>query len=342
MEKSSKPIAVVILNWNGAQMLREFLPSLIENTNPDLADIVVADNGSQDSSLRIVKEDFPSVLTLDLKKNWGFAEGYNRAIAEIDYPYILLLNSDIEVTPGWLEPLWNRIRQDSDIVSVQPKIRSYRERSAFEYAGAAGGHLDLFGYPFCRGRIFDTIEKDLGQYDTREEVFWTTGAAMLVRRDAFLSLGGFDDRFFAHQEEIDLCWRWLGKGYKLCCEPQSVVYHVGGASLSAENPFKTFLNFRNNLLMLKKNLPTGKRIVVFAIRLLLDALAAVVFALSGKPRDAVAVLKAWVAFLKMKPLKPGLELTSEEKMIAYRKLHPSSILWAYHIARKQKYSDLKV
>ncbi|MDO4790730.1 MAG: glycosyltransferase family 2 protein [Porphyromonas sp.] len=340
MERSSKPVAVVILNWNGAEMLREFLPPLLENTCADLADIVVADNGSQDSSLQLLQEHFPSVRILDLERNWGFAEGYNRAIEQVANPYVLLLNSDVEVSSGWLEPLYDLISQDADIVAVQPKIRSYREKSAFEYAGAAGGYLDLFGYPFCRGRIFDTVEKDSGQYDTREQVFWTTGAAMLVRRNAFLSMGGFDSWFFAHQEEIDLCWRWIGAGYKLYCEPRSVVYHVGGASLSAENPFKTFLNFRNNLLMLKKNLPAGKRRVVLPLRLILDTLAASVFFLSGKRKDAGAVFRAWIAFLKMKPTACRV-LTSEEKKRAYDKLYSSSLLLAYHLYRKQKYSDLK-
>lgn len=339
-----KPIGVVILNWNGVKLLRQFLPSVLENTPTELADIVVADNGSTDDSLFILEKEFPEVKVVAWEENLGFAGGYNKAIQELNYKYILLLNSDIEVTPLWLEPLYNLISKDEQCAAVQPKIRYYRERHKLEYAGAAGGYLDALGYPYCRGRIFDTTEEDKKQYDYQAEVFWTTGAAMLVRRDLFLKLGGFDARFFAHQEEIDLCWRLKACGYKLYCEPLSVVFHLGGASLSAENPRKTFLNFKNNLLMLEKNLPLSKQFKVLFPRLFLDFLAALVFLLTAKPRDAWAVLRAWNAFSKEKGLPTNEweceEPTEEQKEEAYKLLEPTCLLWRYHIKRQKTYNEL--
>lgn len=330
-------IAVVILNWNGESLLRRYLPEVIDNTPGHIGEVIVADNGSSDGSMAYCRE--MGVRVLDLETNHGFAEGYNSAIALLTHPYILLLNSDVRVTPGWIEPLHDFIEAHPEVVSVQPKIRSERAPESFEYAGAQGGYMDRLGYPFCRGRIFATVEEDRGQYGDGEaqEVFWTTGAAMLVRRQAYIDAGGLDASFFAHQEEIDLCWRWQCLGHKLYVVPQSVVYHVGGASLSAENPRKTFLNFRNNLRMLHRNLPEDRLRKVFRLRRVLDLLAAAVFLLSGKPGDAKAVLKAWQDFRSSKPERRPIG----DRAQAYKSLYQHSLLLRYHIARERTFSSLK-
>lgn len=293
-----KKTAVVILNYNGEKMLQQFLPSVVEYTPEDIADVVVADNASTDRSLEILKEQFPSVKTLVLDKNYGFAGGYNRAIAQLDYEYILLLNSDVEATEGYLEPLVKELDKDSKVVSVQPKLLAQKDKDKFEYAGAAGGFLDKYGYPFCRGRIFENVETDDHQYDEESDVLWTTGAAMLVRRKEYLDNGGLDDRFFAHQEEIDLCWRLSSRGYKLRCIPSSILYHVGGGTLDASNPRKTFLNFRNNLCMIYKNAVDANKIL--RIRFFLDYMAAAVYLLKGETGNVKAVWKARREFSKMK------------------------------------------
>ena len=295
--RKMKKTAVVILNYNGEKMLQQFLPSVVEYTPEDIADVVVADNASTDRSLEILKEQFPSVKTLVLDKNYGFAGGYNRAIAQLDYEYILLLNSDVEATEGYLEPLVEALDKDSKVVSVQPKLLAQKDKDKFEYAGAAGGFLDKYGYPFCRGRIFENIETDNHQYDEESDVLWTTGAAMLVRRKEYLDNGGLDDRFFAHQEEIDLCWRLSSRGYKLRCIPSSILYHVGGGTLDASNPRKTFLNFRNNLCMIYKNAVDANNILL--IRFFLDYMAAAVYLLTGKTACFKAVLKAHKEYRKL-------------------------------------------
>lgn len=293
-----KKTAVVILNYNGEKMLQQFLPSVIKYTPDDIADVIVADNASTDKSMDVLKEQFPSVKTLVLDKNYGFAGGYNRAIEQIDYEYILLLNSDVEATEGYLEPLVEALDKDAKLVSVQPKLLAQKAKDKFEYAGAAGGFLDKYGYPFCRGRIFETIETDEHQYDTELDVLWTTGAAMLVRRKEYLENGGLDDRFFAHQEEIDLCWRLASRGYKLRCIPTSILYHVGGGTLDAKNPRKTFLNFRNNLCMIYKNAVDANKILF--IRFFLDYMAASVYLLKGEIGNVKAVWNARREFAKMK------------------------------------------
>lgn len=331
------PVAVVILNWNGEALLRRYLPTVIDNTPAHIGEVIVADNGSSDGSMDYCRE--MGVKVLDLGANHGFAEGYNRAIALLSHPYILLLNSDVRVTEGWLEPLYDFIETHPEVVSVQPKIRAERSHGYFEYAGAQGGYMDWLGYPFCRGRIFASVEEDKGQYSDEEaqEIFWTTGAAMLVRRQAYLDTGGLDASFFAHQEEIDLCWRWQCLGHKLYVVPKSVVFHVGGASLSAENPRKTFLNFRNNLRMLYRNLPDNRLRKVFRLRRGLDLLAALFFLLSGKPGDAKAVLKAWQDFRTSKPER----LPVGDREQAYKSLYQHSLLLRYHIARERTFSSLK-
>ena len=247
--------AVVILNWNGEAMLRQFLPSVIACSCLEGTEIYVADNASTDASCEVVEKEFPSVRLIRLDKNYGFADGYNYALQKIDAEYAVLLNSDVEVTEGWLQPMVDYLDTHPETVACQPKIRAYRHRNLFEYAGASGGFIDRYGYPFCRGRVFESVEEDKGQYDEVIPVFWATGAALMIRLDVYRNVGGLDGRFFAHMEEIDLCWRLRSRGYQLVCIPSSTVYHVGGATLKKENPRKTFLNFRNNLLMLYKNLP---------------------------------------------------------------------------------------
>ncbi|MBQ7942177.1 MAG: glycosyltransferase family 2 protein [Muribaculaceae bacterium] len=298
----SKPIAVIILNWNGAALLREFLPSVCRNTNSDIADVIIADNGSTDNSLEILKAEFPEVNIIEFDKNYGFAEGYNRAIKACEsYKYTVLLNSDVKTGENWLEPLFEYCEQNPDVAACQPKIRSYSEPDKFEYAGAAGGFIDKLGYPYCRGRIFGTVETDNGQYDTSPiDIAWATGAALFVRTDIYLAVGGLDADFFAHMEEIDLCWRIHLAGYRIKAVMHGTVYHLGGGSLPASNPRKTYLNFRNNLLLLHKNLPQkdGKRLLF--IRRLYDTLAFFMFVAKLDFKNAKAVLKAHFDFKKMK------------------------------------------
>lgn len=268
-----KPIAVIILNWNGEAMLRTFLPAVILTTPTDIADIIVADNGSTDASLSMLETTFPDIKTVKLDRNYGFAEGYNRAIAATRYRYTVLLNSDVAPAPGWLRPLYDYLEEKTETAAVQPKILSYIRQDTFEYAGAAGGYIDCNGYPYCRGRLFETVEKDIGQYDSTVSVFWATGAALMVRTDVYESTGGLDPEFFAHMEEIDLCWRIKLAGHDIAAIPASTVYHLGGGTLPASNPHKTYLNFRNNLLLLHKNLPDSCRRRRLVIRRLYDTLA---------------------------------------------------------------------
>ena len=288
--------AVVILNWNGVQHLRHYLPSVVRTTPK--VDIVVADNGSTDGSVEWLKAEMPSVKLVLLDRNYGFAEGYNRALAQLEgYDTFVLLNSDIEPTEGWLEPLLEVLECNEDVAVVVPKILDDKCRERFEYAGAAGGFIDILGYPFCRGRILSTVEEDKGQYDTPCDVMWGSGAAFCCRASVFAELGGFSAEFFAHQEEIDLCWRvWLS-GRRVVVEPRSKVYHLGGATLSADSPFKTMLNHRNNLAMLFRCASTGQRVLVAVVRPLLDLAAAMSYLVQGKPKSAKAVWQAWRDFL---------------------------------------------
>lgn len=265
--------AIVILNWNGSDMLRRFLPSVM--TCSGTARVYVADNASTDDSMQMLAEKFPDVGLIPLEKNYGFAEGYNRALAQVDAEYYVLLNSDVEVTPGWIAPLTRFMDNRTDVAACQPKLLSALNRDSFEYAGACGGYIDKYGYPFCRGRIFNNVEQDSGQYDSPAEITWATGACLMVRADDWRRAGGLDSRFFAHNEEIDFCWRLKIAGRKVYAVPQSVVYHVGGATLSKDDPMKTYLNFRNNLTMLYKCLPESELRCVLRVRALLDFAAAV-------------------------------------------------------------------
>ena len=296
-----KKTAVIILNWNGKKLLEQFLPAAVANTISDDTDLWVADNGSADGSVEYVREAFPEVKILELGENYGFAEGYNRAIAATKYPYTILLNSDVEVTPGWVSPLVKLLEERHEAGAVMPKIRSWHSRDMFEYAGAAGGYLDNLGYPYCRGRVFEKVERDEGQYDGAPiEVAWASGAALCVRTDLYLQLAGLDKDFFAHMEEIDLCCRMIGAGYKVMADMDSTVYHVGGASLPKGNPKKTYLNFRNNLLLLYKNLPAKRGRKILFLRRLADTLAFIMFVLKGDMADARAILKAHKDFRKMR------------------------------------------
>ena len=295
MEELNK-VAVVILNWNGAPLLRRYLPSVVANTNRQVADVIVADNGSTDQSLALLAVQFPEVKVIHLEENFGFAEGYNRALAQLPYRYTVLLNSDVRTPAGWVEPLYEYMEKHPEVGACQPKLLKDDdgEQPLFEYSGAVGGYLDCHGYPFCRGRLFASVEADYGQYDREEpyDVFWATGAALMVRTEVYRKAGGLDSFFFAHMEEIDLCWRIHLLGYKVKCVTQSYVYHYGGASLPSSSPRKTYLNFRNNLFLLYKNLPKadGKRMLL--VRRLYDTLSIVMFIVTFQWANARAVIRA--------------------------------------------------
>lgn len=311
-------VAVIILNWNGVAHLRHYLPSVVQHTPADMARVIVADNGSTDESLRVLKEEFPEVERIVLKENYGFAEGYNRAIAEVESEYVVLLNSDVEVTEGWLIPIIRYMDAHPEVAAAQPKVLADKRRTHFEHAGAAGGYIDRWCYPYCRGRVLGHVEEDRGQYDTIADIFWATGACMVVRRTVYEALGGLDSRFFAHMEEIDLCWRMGARGYRLVCIPESVVYHLGGGSLGYESPRKTYLNFRNCMLMVYKNMPGERLWRVMAIRLVLDYVAAAQMLLTGKAKNAWAVVQARWDFQHMKASyreirRENLRLTTQKR-----------------------------
>ena len=298
---ASKSLAVIILNWNGLDLLRQFLPTALKFTSGEDVDLIVADNGSTDDSVAWMESEYPALKILKFDKNYGFAEGYNRAIEETKYPYTIMLNSDVEVTEGWWQPILSFLKNNQDVGAVQPKIKSFRDKKYFEYAGAAGGYLDSLGYPYCRGRLFDKVERDEGQYDgPPADICWASGAALGVRTELYLSLGGLDPLFFAHMEEIDLCCRMLIAGYRVCAISDSEVYHVGGASLNQGNPKKTYLNFRNNLLLLYKNLPLKSRKRKLLLRRLVDTLAFFMYIAKFDISNARAILKAHGDFRKMK------------------------------------------
>jgi GT2 family glycosyltransferase len=334
--------AIVILNWNGAHYLQQFLPALREYTASPEVDIYVADNGSTDNSLLILGKYFKEVKILLLNRNYGFAEGYNRALAQIEADYYVLLNSDVEVTPGWLEPMLDYLQENTEVAACQPKILSHHNRTHFEHAGAAGGFIDRLGYPFCRGRILAVTEEDRGQYDEVCDVFWASGACLVIRADVFEKEGGFDDDFFAHMEEIDLCWRLKSRGYRVVCVPQSKVYHVGGGTLHVEHPRKTYLNFRNNLFLLYKNLPQKQLFPVLFVRFFMDYLAAFQLFVTGKPQNAKAVFKARLDFRKMLPSfksKREENLQKTTQILIPQIARKSVILNYYLLGRKTYKAD---
>lgn len=323
-------------------MLQRFLPSVTKHSE-GVADIVVADNASTDDSMEMLARQFPGVRTIVLDDNYGFAGGYNRALKQVDSEFYLLLNSDVEVTDGWLQPLLQFMDNHADCAACQPKLLSESKRSQFEYAGASGGYIDRYGYPFCRGRIFDTVEGDHGQYDDVAEVLWATGACLLVRSADYWRVGGFDDRFFAHNEEIDMCWRLCNLGRKVYCVPQSKVYHVGGGTLPKGNPMKTFLNFRNNLTMLYKNLPDGELRRVMLMRWVLDYVAAFKSLVADRNvADFKAVCRARRAYGKWKPqFRADREAIQRTRIVPTVDGHkPFSILWQYYFRHVRAYSNL--
>lgn len=331
----AKRVAVIILNWNGEKLLREFLPSVVKNTNTDLGRVVVVDNHSTDGSWICLEQEFPDVERVLFEDNFGFAGGYNRAIEMIEAEYVVLLNSDVEVAPGWLEPLVAVLDRDERVAAVQPKILAYRDKKKFEYAGAAGGYIDYLGFPFCRGRVMDTTEQDDGQYDDEVDVFWATGASLCIRRDVYRATGGLDEAFFAHMEEIDLCWRLKNGGYTLKVVPSSVVYHLGGGSLPMNHPRKLFLNYRNNLLMLHKNLCAKQRKKIFFARVMLDTMAGGLFLLKGQWSNTRSVIRAYKAFREMRKAYPV-----PESSISLSGIYPRSIVLEYFLRGKKKFSDL--
>ena len=340
----SKPaqIAIVILNWNGQKLFDDFLPSVIQHSTSDNIEIFIADNGSTDNSLEHVKKFYPSVKIIDLNNNYGFAEGYNQVLQKVDADYFVLLNSDVKVTENWIGQCISRFEENEKIAVVQPKILSYREPKYFEYAGAAGGFIDKFGYPFCRGRILNRIEEDLEQYDQPSPIFWATGACMFIKASAFKLAGGFDGDFWAHMEEIDLCWLLKNSGYKVVFQPLSVVYHLGGGTLSYGSPKKIYLNFRNNLWMLFKNLPKHQFKRIFIIRMILDGVAAIKFIVGFNFREFWAVVKAHSSFYRN--LGTLIKKRKEtQKLVAIKEhpeVYPKSIMWKFFIQKKRKFSEL--
>ena len=335
-------LAIVILNWNGEKMLRQYLPSVIQYSR-DEATVYVADNASTDNSMELLRTHFPEVKLVILEKNWGFAEGYNKALKQIDAEYYLLLNSDIEVTHHWLTPMIEFLDSHDDVAACQPKLLSIFDKDSFEYAGASGGYLDRFGYPFCRGRIFETVEKDNGQYDYATDILWATGAALMIRATDYWEAGGLDGRFFAHNEEIDLCWRLRIMGRRIVCLPESYVYHVGGGTLPKGNPMKTFLNFRNNLTMLYKCLPDEELKYVMRWRWWLDYLAAwEMLILKRNIGDFKAIYRARRAFKRWKKDfaddRKKIQQSRAAKQIPEQKRF--SLLWQYYAKGRKTFSSL--
>jgi len=327
-------IAVVILNWNGVKLLEQFLPSVIQFSEG--AAIYVADNDSTDNSIDFVKENFPTVKIVKNSGNHGFAKGYNDALKNIDAEIYALVNSDIEVTENWLKPILETFNTEKQTAIIQPKILDFKNKEYFEYAGAAGGFIDKYGFPFCRGRIFDTVEKDNGQYDDNAELFWASGACFFIRKNVFYELGGFDESFFAHQEEIDLCWRAANEGHIIKYNYQSVVYHVGGATLRQGNPKKTYLNFRNSLLMLVKNLPKRGLFFVIFFRMVLDGIAGIRFLTQGKFGHTFAILKAHFSFycLSLKYLGKRKDFQIQQYYMV------KSIVFLYYIRKMTLFKEI--
>ena len=332
-----KKVAVVILNWNGKKFLEEMLPILIRHT-PSEVDIVVGDNASSDNSVEFLQQYYPQIQIIQNDKNYGFAEGYNRVLDKVCADYFVLLNSDVEVTDNWITPVIDMMEADNDIAICQPKLLSYCQRDTFEYAGGAGGYIDKYGYPFCRGRLFTTLEKDNGQYDDACEIFWATGAAMFVKVNVWKQLGGLDGDFFAHMEEIDFCWRAKNASYKVCYCPQSVVYHIGGGTLPPSSPFKTFLNFRNNFSLLFKNLQKRQLVYILPIRILMDWVAALKFLAEKKPKEFTAVMKAhWNFYRQIPSLK---RKRKNIKQLKVSNIYNGNVVLEYYLKGKRTFSQL--
>ncbi|MBS1748169.1 MAG: glycosyltransferase family 2 protein [Bacteroidetes bacterium] len=332
-------VAIVILNYNGKNFLEKFLPSVLASTYPNKR-IIVADNASADDSVAYLCGNFGEVEIIVLDKNYGFAGGYNEALKQVKSDYYILLNSDVEVTPGWVEDMVTLMEADKTIAACQPKILSYQNRNLFEYAGACGGWIDAFGYPFARGRVFDSCETDKGQYDTVAKVFWATGAALCIRSSCFHEMDGFDSYLFAHMEEIDLCWRLQRKGYTIYCCPSSKVYHVGGGTLSKTNSRKAYLNFRNNLIMLLKNLSSGEKIWKLPLRVLLDWVFAVKSLLQGDMKTFSAVFKAHAGVINWMMKKYAYQKLPVKKLTNIHGVYKGSLIWAYFIQKRKHFSEI--
>lgn len=329
----SPSVAVVILNWNGRKHLETYLPSVVKNSGNAI--VYLADNDSTDDSVAYTKEHFPSIKFIINESNGGFAKGYNDALKELTEDYFVLLNSDVEVTPNWISPVINVLEEKENVRIAQPKIKAYLKKDEFEYAGAAGGFIDFLGYPFCQGRIFDSIEKDEGQYNESREIFWATGACMFIKSSLFKELGGFDERYFAHMEEIDLCWRAKNIGYAVYYVAESTVFHLGGGTMKNTNPRKTFLNFRNSLMTLYKNDQSNYTILKVFFRLILDGLAFVKLFISSGPKHAFAILQAHFSFYSMKKYKSPIEHPNKKGILS------NSIVWSHYIRKVNRFSQLK-
>lgn len=334
-----KKTAVVILNYNGKKFLEDFLPTVIDKSK-DVADIWVADNNSDDGSVELLRNSFPKVNLIINETNGGYATGYNLALKQIEAEYYVLLNSDIEVTDNWIQPVIELMDSDKNIAACQPKIRSFYQRDKFEYAGASGGFIDKYGYPFCRGRMFQSLETDTGQYDDAIEVFWASGACMFVRASLFHEYGGLDDDFFAHMEEIDLCWRFKNYGYKIMVCPSATVFHVGGGTLPKNSPLKTYLNFRNNFSLLYKNLPSNSLLRVFALRFMLDGIAGLKFLFEGGLQDFFAVIRAHFYFYgNIYKLHKKRKKLKQQKV---SQIYDGNIVVEHYLRSKNRFSDLKI
>ena len=335
--------AIVILNWNGIEYLKKFLCKVVLLSDDAETAIFVADNHSTDGSFEWIESNFETVKIIRLEKNYGFAGGYNLALEQIDAKYFVLLNSDIEVTEGWLKPMIEFMDNNEDVASCQPKILSYHNREYFEYAGAAGGYIDKLGYPFCRGRMINRTEKDAGQYDAATNIFWSSGACMIIRSEAWKKAGGFDSSFFAHMEEIDLCWRLAKLGYRVCCIPQSAVYHVGGGSLPYSSPFKTYLNYRNSLFMLYKNLPDNKLHQVMLLRKILDGMSAFMFLIKFDFANFTAIFKAHVSYYKskktLKESRNKIKLLGEKEI---KTIFNGSIIYEFYLKGNKTFDRLNM
>ena len=337
----SPKVAVVILNWNGRKHLEQFLPSVTAATYSNY-EVIVADNGSTDDSLSYLQLHYPGIRTIQFKENYGFAKGYNEALKQVKADYYVLLNSDVEVQPGWLEPMVELLEKDRSIAACQPKILSWHNKHLFEYAGAAGGWLDEYGYPFAKGRVFDICEEDKGQYDQSEPIFWASGAALFIRPAVYHAVKGFDEYFFAHQEEIDLCWRIQLAGHKIYSCPSSIVYHVGGGTLPKGNSLKTYLNFRNNRIMLSKNLPLSKKIWVMPVRNLLDGVSAWKGLINGDGGYFIAILRAQLAFIKWWLFYKKKSVFPEHRNNPLMGFLKKNMAWQHFVKKKKAFSEIVV
>jgi GT2 family glycosyltransferase len=335
-------VAVVILNWNGRRWLEQFLPSVLEHSAG--AQLVVADNASSDDSVGFLREHYPQIRLIQLPENYGFCEGYNQALRQVEATYYVLLNSDVQVTPNWLTPMVDLLEKEPSIAACQPKIKSFLQPTHFEYAGAAGGFLDAYGYPFCRGRLFDTVEEDKGQYDDVVPVFWATGACLFIRASAYWQAGGLEKEFFAHMEEIDLCWRLQNLGYQIYYHGGSTVYHVGGGTLPKANPRKTFLNFRNGVALLYRNLAPKELNRILYTRMILDGVAAGQYMLKGDFKQVNAIWRAHRAFFKQKSEWANQQQETIEKKPTAQLTgwYPESVVWQYFIKGKKTFKSLNV